>query len=67
MKLGENIRRKRLECDLEQQELAKRVGVNKSCICQYEKGIRCPSVGVLCKIADTLQCSLDELRGKKVS
>ena len=67
MTLGENIRRKRLEYDLEQQELAKRVNVTKSFICQIEKGIQVPSVKMLSKIEDVLHCSIDELLGRKAS
>ena len=36
MTLGENIRNKRLEYDIEQQELAQRIGVNKATICGIE-------------------------------
>lgn len=67
MTLGENIRRKRLEYDMEQQELAKRVGVTKTAICQCESGLRVPSVAVLIGIADALHCSVDELLGRRVS
>lgn len=67
MALGENIRKKRLEYDIEQQELAKRVNVTKSFICQIEKNKQTPSVKMLRKIADALHCSIDELLGRKAS
>lgn len=67
MTLGENIRKKRLEYDIEQQELAKRVNVTKSFICRIEKGRQIPSVKMLNKIADVLHCSIDELLGRKAS
>ena len=67
MTLGENIRNKRLEYDIEQQELAKRVGVTKAMMCSIETGVKIPSVAVLVRIADTLHCSVDELLGRKVS
>lgn len=67
MTLGENIRKKRLEYDIEQQELAKRVGINKTQLCNIERGRRRPSVDVLDKIADILHCSVDELLGRKAS
>lgn len=67
MTLGKNIRKKRLEYDIEQQELAKRVGINKTLLCNIEKGRRRPSVDVLNKIADILHCSVDELLGRKAS
>lgn len=67
MTIGENIRNKRLECDIEQQELAQRVGVTKAMMCSIETGVKMPSVAVLVSIADTLHCSVDELLGRKVS
>ncbi len=65
--IGENIKNKRLEYDIEQQELAKRVGVTKAMMCSIETGVKIPSVAVLVRIADTLHCSVDELLGRKVS
>lgn len=67
MTLGQNIRSKRMEYDIEQQELAKRIGVTKAVICTIENGTRTPSVAVLVGIADALHCSVDELLGRKVS
>ena len=64
--IGENIKNKRLEYDIEQQELAKRVGVTKA-MCSIETGVKIPSVAVLVRIADILHCSVDELLGRKVS
>lgn len=67
MTIGENIRRKRLEYDIEQQELAKRIGVTKGLISRIERDLQSPSVSVLVCIADTLHCSTDELLGRSVS
>ena len=67
MTIGENIKNKRLEYDIEQQELAHRIGVNKATICNIEKGVKIPSVALLVSIADTFHCSVDELLGRKVS
>lgn len=67
MNIAENIKKKREEYDLEQQELARRIGVSKAMICGIEKGVKMPSVAVLVSIADTLHCSVDELLGRKVS
>lgn len=67
MTLGENIKRKRAERDLDQQELAAKIGVSKSHICRIEKGSITPSLEVITKLADTLRCSVDELLGRKVS
>lgn len=66
MNIAENIKKKREEHDLEQQELARRVGVSKSFICAIEQGLRLPSLGTVVALADTFNCSIDELIGRKV-
>lgn len=67
MTLGENIRKKRLDLDIEQQELARRIGITKGMLCRIERNLQTPSVSVLVCIADTLRCSIDELLERKVS
>ena len=67
MTLGENIRKKRLEYDIEQQELAKRVGIKKAMLSLIERNKRKPSLNTLNRIADSLHCSIDELLGRKAS
>ncbi len=67
MTIGENIRRKRLEYDIEQKELAKHIGVTAGLICRIERDLQQPSLSVLICIADTLHCSTDELLGRSVS
>ena len=67
MTLGENIRKKRLEYDLQQEELAKRVGIKKAMLSLIERNKRKPSLDTLSKIADSLHCSIDELFGRKIS
>ncbi len=66
MTFGENIRRKRLEYDIEQQELAKRVGVTKGFINRIESNLQLPSLSVFVCIADALHCSTDELLDRRV-
>lgn len=62
----ENIRIMREKKGLKQRGLANLVGVAPSSIANYEAGIRDPSLPVLCRIADALDCSLDVLvRGKE--
>lgn len=67
MTLGENIRKKRLELDIEQQELARRIGITKGMMCRIERNLQPPSVSILVCIADALHCSIDELLGRKAS
>ena len=66
MTLGTNIRKKRSECGLDQQELAERIGVTPAAVSYIERDKKMPSVAVLVSIADTLHTSIDELLGRKV-
>ena len=51
MGVGSNIRRLRLEAGLTQEELAKRVGVARSTITQWERGWTQPRMGMVHKLA----------------
>ncbi len=61
MTIGTNIRNKRLQRDLSQNELAKLSGVSKPMISAIERDQRIPTVVVAQKIARTLRCTVDEL------
>lgn len=50
---------------MSKRELAKRVGVTDSAICQYESEKRTPSIQTLKKLAEVLECSVDELIKEK--
>lgn len=50
---------------LAQNELAKKLYVNRSLICVYEKGKRLPSIDMLIKISDFFEVSVDYLLGVK--
>lgn len=65
--IGKSIKRIRKSRDMDQQELAKYVGVNKSSICKIEQGAQLPSLLTTIKIANVLHCSLDDLCGRKFS
>lgn len=65
MSLSEKIKIRRIEYDLSQPELARRVGVSQAAIGYYEKGHKVPSVPTLIKIADALNVSLDWLVGRE--
>lgn len=67
MNIGLNIRKKREEHELEQQELAHRIGISKTLLSYIESGTRSPSLSVVVALADALHCSIDELIGRKVS
>ncbi|MBR1740242.1 MAG: helix-turn-helix transcriptional regulator [Ruminococcus sp.] len=61
--IGANIRRIRISRDMEQQELARYVGIAPPAICMYEKGTKLPSLPTAIKISKVLRCSMDELCG----
>lgn len=49
-----------------QRELARRAGVSVAVVCQLERGHRVdPGLGVLCRLADALNVTLDLLAGRK--
>lgn len=61
MSIGDNIKRKREEYGIRQQELAKRVDLSGAAMSYFESNEKIPSVAVLKKIAKVLHCTLDEL------
>lgn len=56
-----NLIKLRKEAKMTQTQLAEKVGVNSNTISQYELGKREPSLEILKKISQELNCSLDEL------
>ena len=44
-----------------QEELAKKMDVKRSAVAMWETGKTSPRVGMLCKLADTLGCTVDDL------
>ena len=61
MSIGVNIKAKRLELGMTQKELADRVQVDQSMICQIERGTKAPSLPLGMEIAAALSCDLKEL------
>ncbi len=56
-KLGKKIKIARLELDLNQTELAKKIGAKQKSISRYENGISLPSLETMVKIAKVLKKS----------
>ncbi len=56
-----NLIKLRKEAKMTQTQLAEQVGVNANTISQYELAKRQPSLEILKKIAQVLNCSIDEL------
>jgi transcriptional regulator with XRE-family HTH domain len=64
--IGERIRVMRKTRDWSQTDVASRTGLKPSAISHFETGRRTPSVGNLIRLADVLNCSLDDLVGREV-
>jgi len=58
--LGEELRERRQNRKLTQDELAARVGLHRNYIGMLERGERNPTVAILEAIAPVLRCSLSE-------
>lgn len=54
MSVGDEIKRRRENVGITQEELARVVCVSRSAIAQYERGYKLPSIEVLFRIADAL-------------
>lgn len=44
-----------------QTQLADLIGVTSNAVCQYESGKRMPNIKILKKIANALDCTIDDL------
>ncbi len=55
------LREKRLEQNISQKDMADKLQISHSALCMYEKGQRRIPVDVLLKMAQILNCSVDEL------
>lgn len=56
-KLGKKIKIARIELDLNQTELAKKIGAKQKSISRYETGLSMPTIETLVKIAKILKKS----------
>ena len=61
MDIGRNIREKRTAARMSQRELAQKVDVKQSMICQIESGRKIPNMVLGKQIADALGCGLESL------
>ena len=60
MNISASIKAKRRECGLTQKELADKVGVDQSMICQIERGTKSPTLALSVEIAAALGCDVCE-------
>lgn len=65
-----SIRERRRMLNISQSKLAKLVNVNQTAISQWERGATTPSLPNACRLAQVLQCTVDDLfaveQGKEV-
>ena len=59
------IKQKRKEKAIKQSELASLTGIKTSTLSQYETGKRQPSIEILNKLANVLDCRIDDLVSKE--
>lgn len=64
--IGVNIANYRKAIGLSRTALAEKVGLTVMAIGQYERGERAPSIENLCKIADTLNATVNDLVGTPI-
>lgn len=60
-KLGENIRRVRMDKGLTQEDLCQKLGMDPSYLSNVESGNKNPTLATIEKIATALNVSIDEL------
>ena len=60
-----NLKKIRLDNNLLQKDLAKKVNKTITTICDWERGRTQPSIEDLIKLADCLKCSIDYLIGRE--
>ena len=67
MELKDNVKRRREQMELSQQQLADLIGVNQAMIHYIEAGTKVPSLAVTISLANAFGCSIDELVGRQFS
>ena len=63
--VGENIKEKRKEKHLSQNQLAKKAGIAQATLSAIESSTKSPAVDTVEKLAAALECFVSELMGEK--
>ena len=63
-KYGQILKEERLYRKISQEKLAQAIGVTQQAISLYEKDVHEPTIGVVERIADFYEISIDELVGR---
>lgn len=61
MNIGRNIKLMRIKAGLQQVELAEKLGISQSMICQIERGTKACSMQLGAEIAEVLGCKIGDL------
>lgn len=61
MSIGSRIKELRIKHNITQEELAKKIGVTKGAIANYENGISSPKIDLMYKLFDALDCDANYL------
>lgn len=64
MSFGDRLRKLRLESNMTQESLSKKLNVSRATVGRYETDERFPDKNLLKKIADTFEVSIDYLLGR---
>lgn len=64
-RIGKAIRKMRTSRGLTQRELERKIGASRGMMWHWEDGQFAPTAFFLCGMADVLECSVDELLGRK--
>lgn len=62
--IGERILKLRKDLNLNQKELADKVGITEASLSRYENNLREPKAEIIAKISEVLGCSTDYLLGR---
>lgn len=63
---GERLKCKRIKLGLTQEQLANKLGVSRFNVANWERGGNKASIKCLIKLANTFNCSIDYLVGRKL-
>lgn len=63
VRFGKEVKRRRDACGFSQEELADRAQVHSSYISQMERGVKSPTLGVICRLAKALKIQPSQLVG----
>ena len=60
MSIGANIRNIRESRGIQQAELAQKVGISQSMVCQIERGTKVPTLALSLELASALSCDVHD-------